>query len=355
MAPDPLHMAEISDQFDHMKQQEETTYKPCDYLKKWMEVEAEQDVYRGGDGQRNASCTHTSGITEEWREKIVNWSYDIADFYHFNRETVYISLSYLDRFLATRSSKMNNTSFQLAAVTTINLAIKLYEHNKMDHRTLVSLCRGKFQLEDIVRMEMVIMRELNFYLHPPTPIAFCSLFLSLFPENFAPYDVMVDVGEVTNFLTELAVLDYWFVTKKPSSIALGAIMISLEIHLRERVYDLNEFFSDIAKASGMLVTDVETVQCRDRLWETYVSGGYASSLQQPQDEQLVRFADSPVCVSGAPRRQDSPVTVEEQGDDAPSVSASATVYTMGGNDQGISHAVGDSATTAPSQKKYRST
>ena len=157
MAPDPLHMAEISDQFDHMKHQEDTTYKPCDYLKKWME--AEQDGSGTGVPERNASCT--SGITEEWREKIVNWSYDIADFYHFNRETVYISLSYLDRFLATRSTKMNNTSFQLAAVTTINLAIKLYEHNKMDHRTLVGLCRGKFQLEDIERMEMVIMRYVD--------------------------------------------------------------------------------------------------------------------------------------------------------------------------------------------------
>lgn len=165
---------------------------------------------------------------------------------------------------------------------------------------------------------------------------------------------MVDVGEVTNFLTELAVLDYWFVTKKPSSVALGAIMISLEIHLRERVYELNEFFSDIAKASGMLVTDIETVQCRDRLWETYVSGGYASSLQQPQEEHLVRF-DSPVCVSGALNQKDSPAYLEEQDDHAPYVSASATVYTMGGNDEGISHAVGDSATTAPSQKKYRST
>ena len=96
-------------------------------------------------------------VEGSWRELICEWSFQVIDHFDFNRETVAISLSYLDRFVASRPS-LNRRTFQLAAMTTLYMAIKLFEPNRLKVSALVKLSQGSFVPEHIVMMEESILR-----------------------------------------------------------------------------------------------------------------------------------------------------------------------------------------------------
>jgi Cyclin, N-terminal domain len=109
-----------------------------------------------GTATSSSASSSTSGINEIWREKICEWSYQVIDHFAFSREVVSISIHYLDRYLATR--QVNKKMFQLAAMTTLYIAIKLYEPGRLSMQSMIELSRGYFLVEQMVAMEMSILR-----------------------------------------------------------------------------------------------------------------------------------------------------------------------------------------------------
>ena len=103
-----------------------------------------------------SSSTSTSGINEVWREKICEWSYQVIDHFDFSREVVSISIHFLDRYLSTRP--VNKKFFQLAAMTTLYLAIKLYEPGTLSMKSMIDLSRGYFSVDQMAEMELAILR-----------------------------------------------------------------------------------------------------------------------------------------------------------------------------------------------------
>ena len=109
----------------------------------------------------NTSATHSTStagsINEDWRSKICEWSYQVIDHYDYDREIVAVSLHYLDRYLCKRT--VDKRTFQLAAMTTLNLATKLYSprHQQFSVHMLRGLCQGKFDEEHIAAMEQSIL------------------------------------------------------------------------------------------------------------------------------------------------------------------------------------------------------
>ena len=157
-------MVELLERMAVMFQQEETSYRTIDYLAPEYQnmLTARCDVNLtdtrkdGKNGEASLSSTSTSGINDIWREKICEWSYQVIDHFDFSREVVSVSINYLDRLLATRSC--NKKEFQLSAMTTLFLAIKLYEPGKLSMHSMIELSRGYFQVEQMIAMEMAILR-----------------------------------------------------------------------------------------------------------------------------------------------------------------------------------------------------
>ena len=159
-------MVELVERMEIMFQQEQSDYKTVDYLAPEFQQKL---VALGGDlhpvdcggstkstDDTTLSSSSSSGINDVWREKICEWSYQVIDHFDFSREVVSISIHYLDRFLATRHC--NKKVFQLAAMTSLFLAIKLYEPGKLSMESMIELSRGYFRVEQMVAMEMEILR-----------------------------------------------------------------------------------------------------------------------------------------------------------------------------------------------------
>jgi Cyclin, N-terminal domain len=102
------------------------------------------------------SSSSTSTITESWRERICEWSYQVVDHFDFSREVVGLSLSFLDRFLGNK--RVDKQQFQLLAMTTLYLAIKLNEPGKLSMKSMVELSRGFFTVDDMTNMELTLLQ-----------------------------------------------------------------------------------------------------------------------------------------------------------------------------------------------------
>jgi hypothetical protein len=210
-----------------------------------------------------------SRIDEYCREQIAEWSFRVVDYFRIDREVVAVSLSFLDRFLAT--CRCDRTSFKLAATTTLHLAVKLlYPCKLTDLGILSDLSRGEFDMKDVSKMEAHILSALSWNLHPPTSIAFSSVFLDFF---FASRIVSIssmdldDVYDVSSFFCELSVCDYYFVSTSESTVALAAILNSLEGMFGPE----NSLAADMIHEAVRigLGTPHELATARSRLWEIY--------------------------------------------------------------------------------------
>jgi len=241
----------------------------------------------GGSNNSNSSDSSSSStstnstINELWREKICEWCYQVVDHFDFNREVVSVAMNYLDRYLATRT--VNRRIFQLAAMTALYLAIKLFEPGKLKMSSLIDLSRGYFLAEHIVTMEDSMLQSLKWYVHPPTSFAFCRDFMRLVSGDIAPR-ARHDVNELARFMTELSVCDYWFITKKPSSIALAALINAIELQGPRKVdprYKV-EFLHRVVELGMDIASDDEIIECYERLREMYIAGGYTPNLEDPE-------------------------------------------------------------------------
>jgi hypothetical protein len=207
-----LSVDEITERLHVMQHQESTNYKCIDYIK-------------GGD----------HAIDRESRVKMCEWCYQVTDFCKFRRDTVAISMAYLDRFLSktTPSAKRaldSKKHYQLAAMVCLYIALKLHEPLAMDTALLSSISQGCYSESDIEMMEQDILTALGWRLNGPTTHDFVSHLIALLPssDNIFGESIASTLSDFSRFQVELAVSDYDLSMQKPSVVALAAILNSAE-------------------------------------------------------------------------------------------------------------------------------
>jgi lipoyl(octanoyl) transferase len=75
----------------------------------------------------------------------------VVDHFDFSREVVSISISFLDRYLSVRA--VDKRLFQLAAMTSLYMTIKIYERGTLSMASMIDLSRGFFMVEHMAAME----------------------------------------------------------------------------------------------------------------------------------------------------------------------------------------------------------
>mgnify|MGYP005844427061 CR=1 FL=1 len=154
-------MVDLIERIDVLLRQEDTVYATVDYLESGYQLMLEGSstpppVLGSSFSVGPSTNSSSKDIDEFWREKIVEWMYQVIDHFDFSREIVSIAVSYLDRFLATRH--VTKQLFQLISITTLYLAIKLYEGKRIHMYTMTRLSRGFFTVEDLQLMELEVLR-----------------------------------------------------------------------------------------------------------------------------------------------------------------------------------------------------
>ena len=244
----------VIDKIGAMRQLEKAVYAVPDYLEQCRKEAAQV-----------APATQPSPrvVDEFCREQICEWSYRVVDYFDINRDVVAISLSFLDRFMTT--CVCDRRTYKLAATTALFLAVKVHDDSHVQLSflsVLANLSRGEFHEKHITEMERIMLKALGFRVHPPTAVAFINHFMLLPPFSIAeqPQDQQQQqqqqypvscysspsadeenalcttlsrstsrhIFDMACFYTELAVMDYYFVTKEPSLVALAAILEAMD-------------------------------------------------------------------------------------------------------------------------------
>lgn len=126
-------------------------------------------------------------------------------------------------------------------------------------------------MKDVCEMERTILDSLAWNLHPPTSTSFFSIFLDCF---FATRIVTVssadmdDIYDVAGFFCELCACDYSFTQVKDSTIAVAAILNSLEGMFGPE----NQLSMDIlqsATEARLMHQHQDLTPIRNRLWDLY--------------------------------------------------------------------------------------
>mmetsp|Transcript_22898 Transcript_22898/g.41084 ORF Transcript_22898/g.41084 Transcript_22898/m.41084 type:complete len:283 (+) Transcript_22898:51-899(+) len=175
--------------------------------------------------RKNKNIIHSCPTV--WREKICEWCYQVVDHCNIDRDVVSIALSYFDRYLSLQTS-IGDSVFQLVAMTSLYLAVKMHSTRKISVSSISSLSKGCFRVDQILKMEICIIKSLRWHLNPPTPSMYLNVVNPLFDISVIDPQASFEITELSRYLLELSVCDAYFIDKKPSSIAYAAISVAME-------------------------------------------------------------------------------------------------------------------------------
>jgi hypothetical protein len=200
---------DVGDIVANMLRQESTTYKRNDYLTTLLPLNMKGETIDGS-----------------WRQRIVEWMYGVVDHCNLRRESVSVATYFLD-LASARGLVTCRKEFQLVAMTSLMLSIKLNDSTMVKLDSMVKLGRGLFDEADVVAMETKMLREFQWRVHPPTPVCFMRQFLRLLPPETTPI-ARYTIVEVTRFISEISACLYKFIRYSASTMALSAILIAMD-------------------------------------------------------------------------------------------------------------------------------
>mmetsp|Transcript_24586 Transcript_24586/g.51026 ORF Transcript_24586/g.51026 Transcript_24586/m.51026 type:complete len:452 (-) Transcript_24586:40-1395(-) len=180
---------EIKSTISSMHESENRFYDPSHrYDYRLTDPTSLNDCAFEDNGQINGSNTENHdcrlATDEKCRERMLDWAFEMIDYFHIDRSIVSISINYQDRFLATtlgEPARYSREEFRIASVTCLYIAIKLYVPQtwNITANAFAKLCHGTISGENIDKMEIRILFALGWNVNPPIPLAYTELYLDL--------------------------------------------------------------------------------------------------------------------------------------------------------------------------------
>ena len=169
---------------------------------------------------------------QEDRKLMLQWSYNVVDFFSLERETAGIALSYSDRFLQTKEWGLeyleDTEKYQLLCITALYLAIKIHEPASLTPQAFVEIARGQYTVEQVEQMEKDLLRALDWRVNPPTSLEFVRLYLELIPSSQLHENEKATSYVLAKAQTERALSDYGLLSVEAPRVAFASLQNALE-------------------------------------------------------------------------------------------------------------------------------
>ncbi|KAL6058303.1 Cyclin, Nterminal domain containing protein [Balamuthia mandrillaris] len=162
-------------------------------------------------------------LSSRMRGILVDWMVDVAFQFDFTSETMFLSVQLMDKFLSLK--RVSREKMQLVGLTTLMLAAKFEELQVPYLKDFIWVSADAYTHNDILLMEKIILRKLDFNLTVPTPLSFLRRF-----SKAARSDTHVHT--LSKYLTEVSVCEYKMIRFRPSCIAAAAVYIARKMSRR---------------------------------------------------------------------------------------------------------------------------
>ncbi|KAF6176247.1 hypothetical protein GIB67_023538 [Kingdonia uniflora] len=161
-------------------------------------------------------------VTTNMRGVLVDWLVEVAEEYHLVSDTLYLTVSYIDRFLS--SNALNRQKLQLLGVSSMLIASKYEEITPPHVEDFCYITDNTYTKEEVVKMETDILKFLKFEMGNPTIKTFLRRFTRAAQDDCNSQSLQLEF--LGCYLAELSLLDYSCVRFLPSVIAASVIFLS---------------------------------------------------------------------------------------------------------------------------------
>lgn len=241
---------------------------------------------------------------KRWRTQVIGWMYQVVDHHLLDRELVYVAMSYLDRYLSKLSWSEASEGAQLVGATSLYMAIKILHRNEGKCATVASfaaLSKDLFTADDMLGMEKSILDALEWRMHPPTPLSYLQLLITLLPHGASRPLTRRALFERIKFLVEVSATVPFFFAKRPSNVAVAAFLAVLEHGTDEsngkRQPYISHFRHCLRSFAGIYCDSGEAVECVEAMRVVH-----ENALGQMNDE-VMNERESAGCSPVATKRR----------------------------------------------------
>ncbi|KAH8239252.1 hypothetical protein KR032_002357 [Drosophila birchii] len=184
-------------------------------------------------------------INHNMRCILIDWLVEVSEEYKLDTETLYLSVSYLDRFLSLMM--VMRAKLQLVGTAALYIASKYEEIYPPEVGEFVFLTDDSYTKKQVLRMEQVILKILSFDLCTPTAYVFINT-----------YAVLCDMPEKLKYLTlyisELSLMDGdTFMAYLPS------VMSSASLALARHILGMEMWTPQLEEITTYKLEDLQTV------------------------------------------------------------------------------------------------
>ena len=154
----------------------------------WVKHENVWEVMLQKEAMYNTRCQsamdrHPS-LTPQMRSTLLSWLDHVAKTYKLHRESFYLATDFFDRYMAV-SKDVQKSKLQLLGITCLFIATKIVV------KDFAYLTDGACTEEEIVNLELVIMKTLHWELTSATPCIWLNVYLELLNYDERKKDCLV--------------------------------------------------------------------------------------------------------------------------------------------------------------------
>jgi len=203
-----------TDIFKHMYQEEKRLAYPKNFLDNQTEIDRKKRSY------------------------LVDYLIEVHYKFKMWPETLYVTVGLVDRYLMKKKN-LSKKHLQTLGITAIHIAGKYEEIYPPSLDKLVKVTQCNLQTQEVIKMEMDILSQLDFDLIWPSPYRFLERFIKILQLNN-------EFFFIAQYFVEYALLDKTLVSMPPSKIAAIGLLAASKVLKKEK----GLWSSSIVKSSG---------------------------------------------------------------------------------------------------------
>ncbi|CAN6323315.1 unnamed protein product [Urochloa humidicola] len=162
-------------------------------------------------------------VTPNMRSILVDWLVEVAEEYKLLSDTLYLTVSYIDRFLSDKA--LNRQRLQLLGVSAMLIASKYEEISPPNVEDFCYITDNTYTKQEVIKMESDILNILKFEMGSPTTKTFLRMFIRSAQEDNKK-NPSLSLEFLGSYLAELSLLDYGLLRFLPSLVAASVVFLA---------------------------------------------------------------------------------------------------------------------------------
>ncbi|XP_016382885.1 G1/S-specific cyclin-E2-like [Sinocyclocheilus rhinocerous] len=261
----------------------------------WMKMLSKEIKYE----HSKSSLDRHPSLRPKMRAMLLDWLMEVCESYTLHRQTFYLAQDFFDRYMLSQSD-VQKDQLQLIGITALFISSKIEEIYPPKITELAYVSDGACLEEEILQMELIMLKALNWDLCPETVLSWMKLYIQIaslydLTNLLVPQFPQETYIQITQLL-DLCILDINSLDFKYGVLAAAAFCRFMSADVVQKVSGLK--WEAIETCVNWMAPFVETLMCyksaqlkefgqvpsEDR-HNIQTHGDYLSMLKEAQEKQ----------------------------------------------------------------------